>query len=64
MLNAQNSFMIKLEENITEQNEKRFEMGKINRTYIYIIDTLKALFELGLIILLIYLIKNNVITVI
>lgn len=63
MLNAQNSFMIKLEENITEQNEKRFEMGKINRTYIYIIDTLKAVFEFGLIILLIYLIKNNVITV-
>lgn len=63
MLNSKNSFMIKLEENITEQNEKRFEMGKINRTYIYIIDTLKAVFELGLIILLIYLIKNNVITV-
>lgn len=63
MLNARNSFMVKLEENITEQNEKRFEMGKINRMYIYIIDTLKAVFELGLIILLIYLIKNNVITV-
>ncbi len=63
MLNAQNSFMVKLEENITEQNEKRFEMGKVNRTYVYIIDTLKALFELGLILLLIYLIKNNIITV-
>lgn len=63
MLNAQNSFMVKLEENITEQNEKRFEMGKVNRTYIYIIDTLKALFELGLVVLLIYLIQNNVITV-
>ncbi len=63
MLNAQNSFMVTLEENITEQNEKRFEMGKVNRTYVYIIDTLKALFELGLVVLLIYLIKNNVITV-
>lgn len=63
MLNAKDSFMIKLEENITEQNEKRFEMGKINRTYIYIIDTLKAIFELGLIILLIYLIKEKAITV-
>lgn len=63
MLNAKKSFMTKLEENITEQNQKRFEMVKINMTYKYIIDTLKAVFELGLVILLIHLVQNNTITI-
>ena len=55
--------MAKLDENIALQNQKRFDMSKVNMTYTYIIDTLKAVFELGLVILLIYLIKNNTITV-
>ena len=59
MLNAKKSFIIKLEKNITEQNEKRFEMAKINMIYKYIIETLKSVFELGLIALLIYLVQNN-----
>ena len=63
MLNAKKSFMIKLQENITDQNQKRFEMVKINMIYKYIIDTLKAIFEFGLIILLIYLVQNNTITI-
>ena len=63
MLNAKKSFMIKLQENITDQNQKRFEMAKINMIYKYIIDTLKAIFEFGLIILLIYLVQNNTITI-
>ena len=63
MLNAKESFMIKLEENITEQNQKRFEMSKINRGYTYIIETLKAVFEFGLVILLIYLVQSDVITI-
>ena len=63
MLNAKDSFMTKLDENITNQNKKRFEMSKVNMIYTYIIDTLKCAFELGLVILLIYLIKNNTITV-
>lgn len=63
MLNAKNSFMTMLDENITKQNEKRFEMARVNMIYTYIIDTLKCVFELGLIILLIYLVKNNTITI-
>ena len=63
MLNAKKSFMIKLQENIIDQNQKRFEMAKINMIYKYIIDTLKAIFEFGLIILLIYLVQNNTITI-
>lgn len=63
MLNAKKSFMEKLKENITEQNQKRFEMVKINMKYKYIIDTLKAIFEFGLILLLIYLIQNNTISI-
>lgn len=63
MLNAKDSFMEKLDENITEQNQKRFEMAKVNMIYTYIIDTLKCVFELGLVILLIYLVKNNTITI-
>lgn len=63
MLNAKESFMIKLEENITEQNQKRFEMTKISMNYKYIIQTLKAVFELGLVFLLIYLVKNNTISI-
>ncbi len=63
MLNAKKSFMIKLQENITDQNQKRFEMVKINMIYKYIIDTLKAIFEFGLIILLIYLVQNNTISI-
>lgn len=63
MLNAKNSFMTKLDENITNQNQKRFEMAKVNMIYTYIIDTLKCVFELGLVILLIYLVKNDTITI-
>lgn len=63
MLNAKDSFIMKLDENITNQNEKRFEMAKVNMIYTYIIDTLKCIFELGLVFLLIYLVKNNTITI-
>lgn len=63
MLNAKNSFMTTLEQNIDMQNQKRFEMAGINAKYTYIIDTLKAIFEFGLILLLVILIKNNTISV-
>ena len=63
MLNAKKSFMAKLDENITEQNQRRFEIAKVNMIYTYIIDTLKTIFELGLVVLLIYLVNNNTITI-
>jgi len=63
MLNAKDSFMLKLEDTITAQNQRRFEMGKISMIYTYIIDMLKAIFEFGLVLLLMYLIQNNTITI-
>ncbi len=63
MLNAKNSFVAKLDENIISQNQKRFEMAKVNMIYTYIIDTLKTIFEFILVILLVYLVKNNTITI-
>ena len=63
VLNAKNSFITKLDDNITSQNQRRFEMARVNMIYTYIIDTLKAVFELGLVMLLIFLIKNNTITI-
>ena len=63
MLNAKNSFITKLEENVKEQNQKRLDMAKVNMSYTYIIDTLRAVFELGLILLLIYLVQNKTISI-
>ena len=63
MLNAKNSFVAKLDENIINQNQKRFEMAKVNMIYTYIIDTLKTIFEFILVILLVYLVNNNTITI-
>ena len=63
MLNAKKSFIMKLDDNITMQNQRRFEMAKVNMIYTYIIDNLKAVFELGLVILLVYLINKNTITI-
>lgn len=63
MLNSQESFMITLEKNIEEQNQKRFEMSKLTSSYSYIINTLTAIFELGLVVLLIILINNNTLTI-
>ena len=63
MLNAKNSFIAKLDENIINQNQKRFEMAKVNMIYTYIIDTLKAIFEFILVVLLVYLVNNNTITI-
>jgi len=63
MLNAKNSFVAKLDENIISQNQKRFEMAKVNMIYTYIIDTLKTIFEFILVILLVYFVKNNTITI-
>ena len=63
MLNANNSFIAKLDENIINQNQKRFEMAKVNMIYTYIIDTLKTIFEFILVVLLVYLVNNNTITI-
>lgn len=63
MLNSQKSFITTLEKNIEAQNQKRFEMLNITSMYSYIINTLTAIFELGLIVLLILFINNGTLTI-
>lgn len=63
MLNSRDSFMDALKICIEGQNQKNFEMRNIETIYNFIIGALTGLFEVGLIILLIILIKNNIITV-
>ena len=48
--------------NIEIQNQKRFEMSKINAIYTYTIETLRILFELILIILLVILVEKEILT--
>lgn len=63
MLNSQESFMVILEKNIEEQNQKRLEMQKLKSSYSYAISTLTSILEFILIILLIFLINNDSLTV-
>lgn len=63
MLNAQESFMVALEKNIEDQNQKRLEMQKLKSSYSYVIGTLTTIFEFILVILLIFLINNGSLTV-
>lgn len=59
MLNAKNNFMSILEDNINTQNKKRIEMSEINGKYTFGIEFLRAVFEFGLVVLLIFLIQNQ-----
>lgn len=63
MLNAKKSFMSTLEKNIDMQTQKRYEMAHISMKYKYFIETLQAIFEFILVIILILLIKNNTLSV-
>ena len=63
MLNAKDSFMKTLNRNIKIKNKKYLEMRNIDIDYNVIIDLLKYLFECLLIVLFIYLISNNELTV-
>lgn len=63
MLNSQESFMLALEKNIEEQNQKRLEMQKLKSAYNCVISALTKIFEFILIILLIFLINNGSLTV-
>lgn len=63
MLNSRESFMDSLQKNIEDQNQKNFEMRNIETIYNFIIGTLTGVFEVGLIVLLMILIKDDIITV-
>lgn len=63
MLNAKDSFIKVLNNNIKNKNDKYLEMRNIDIAYNLVIDSLTALFELLLIGLFIYLISNDMLTV-
>lgn len=57
MLNAKSSFVNVLNENIKEKNKKYLDMRNVDISYNLLIDTLKEIFQFVLIILFIYLIS-------
>ena len=63
MLNAKDSFINVLNENIKEKNKLYLSMRNVDISYNLFIDILSELFEFMLIILFIYLIKNKTLTV-
>ena len=63
MLYAKESFMKNLDERIIIQNEKNFEMRNIDMNYNLFIGYIKIILEFIVVLLLVYLIKNNTITV-
>ena len=63
MLNAKESFINVLNENIKEKNKRLLAMRHIDISYNFIIDILTYIFEFFLMILFIYLIKNNTLSI-
>lgn len=57
MLNAKSGFVNMLNENIQEKNKKYLDMRNVDISYNFIIECLKELFQFALIILFIYLIS-------
>lgn len=60
MLNAENSFMKKVEHNISSLREKNYSIDNLRNIYYLIHTTIKALFELCLVLILINFVKNDV----
>lgn len=63
MLFAKDSFMKELDNNVKLQSEKNFEMRNIDMRFNLVIDLLKDFFEFITVVILIYLVTNNVFTV-
>ena len=63
MLYAKDSFMEELDNNIVLQSERNFDMRNVDIFYEFVIGIAKRLFEFGMLIYLIYLIRNNVLSV-
>ena len=59
MLNAKQSFMNSLKENINDMSEKMFKMRNIEMDFNCLIGILQAIFEFGIVLILIYLIKDK-----
>ena len=62
MLNSKDSFMNVLNSNIEEKNNRRIEMRNVDINYNLIIGLIRSIFELVLILLLIYLIGEKELT--
>ena len=63
MLNAENAFMKKVENNISDLREKSYSMDNLRNMY-YLINTLiRGMFELALVLILINFVKNNIFTI-
>ena len=63
MLDAKESFMKILKENIEDQNQKNFNMRNIETKYQFFVGSCTSIFEFILLLLLVYLIQSNIITI-
>lgn len=63
MLNAKSGFVNMLNENIQEKNQKYLDMRNVDISYNFVIECLKELFQFVLIILFVYLISSNKLSV-
>lgn len=63
MLNAKSSFINVLNENIKIKNKKYLDMRNVDISYNLLIDSLKEIFQFTLILLLIYLVSTDKLTV-
>ncbi len=63
MLDSKESFMKILKENIEDQNQKNFNMRNIETKYQFVVGSCTGIFEFILLLLLVYLIQTNIITI-
>ena len=63
MLNAKDTFMKEIELNTDDAIKKNFAMRNVDINYNFVIEALMAIFEFILVLLVIYLITNNQITI-
>jgi ABC-type multidrug transport system fused ATPase/permease subunit len=62
-LNAKESFMENLDKRISEQNERVFEARNIDSGFHLLISCIKSVFEFGAIVIMIFMIRNNLLSV-
>ena len=59
MLNAENAFMKRVENNISDLRIKQYNMSNLREIYYLVHTMIKGIFELGLVLILIHFVKNN-----
>lgn len=63
VLNASDSFMNKIGDDINNLNDERYKMGKIRRFYSLIVGSVRDLLDFTLIVIAIYMISKNILTI-